>query len=118
MIILVHLACDWIIDSRCSNHVTSHREILDSLHNYTDSNAIAIANNSLYSIKKIGDLSLRSTTSTSILVNSVYYIANMKKNNLCFTTWIKGILFYMDMILWRFMLMLKYLDYLLLKAGK
>ena len=71
---------DWIFDSGCSNHLTGSKDSLDSVHEYSGSDIIVTADDSLYPIESIRGLSLTSSCGSSLSISDVYYVSGMKKN--------------------------------------
>ena len=47
---------DWIVDSRCSNHMTGDKEKLQNMTEYKDGRVVVIANNSRLLITHISKI--------------------------------------------------------------
>ena len=113
----VNFANNWINDSRCSNHFIGYREIFNPLHDYI---LILILLSLLmihFILSKVLVIILSHNFMDLFLLPIIFimciefkiidfFIKNHKKNNT---------LFYLGIILWRFMLILKLSEWLLLK---
>ncbi|KAL1098731.1 hypothetical protein V6Z11_D05G118100 [Gossypium hirsutum] len=72
---------DWIVDSRCSNHMTGDKEKLQNLSKYKGSWVVVAANNSKLSIAYVGNtVVFPQHSDTEVPLQSIYHVLGMKKN--------------------------------------
>lgn len=72
---------DWIVDSRCSNHMTGDKEKLQNLSEYKGSREVVIANNSKLPIAHIGNTVVSPQYGAiEVPLQNVYHVPGMKKN--------------------------------------
>ncbi|KAI0998763.1 hypothetical protein K3495_g9431 [Podosphaera aphanis] len=79
-----NLTSSWILDSGCSAHMTSHKELLSSLHPHKG--VVTIANGQQISVEGKGNLCLNLQTSTGgkipVTIPNVLYVPELKGGNL------------------------------------
>ncbi|KAH7864697.1 hypothetical protein Vadar_032733 [Vaccinium darrowii] len=72
---------DWIVDSRCSNHMTGDKKKLSNLFAYKGDRVVVTANNSRLPITHIGKTVINPRFSPSeVKLQDVYHVPGMKKN--------------------------------------
>ncbi|KAH7847776.1 hypothetical protein Vadar_030135 [Vaccinium darrowii] len=72
---------DWIVDSRCSNHMTGDKKKLSNLSPYKGDRVVVTANNSRLPITHIGKTVINPRFSLSeVKLQDVYHVPGMKKN--------------------------------------
>nr|CAD1829789.1 unnamed protein product [Ananas comosus var. bracteatus] len=77
----VNYSTDWIIDSGCSNHMTSDKDKLLNTTEYKGGRVVATANNSKLRITHIGKTIITPRFSShQVQLQNVYHVPGMKKN--------------------------------------
>nr|GEW18524.1 hypothetical protein VITISV_003097 [Tanacetum cinerariifolium] len=72
---------DWIVDSRCSNHMTGDKEKLKDGSKYTGSRVVVTANNSKLPIAHVGNTIVSPLCNdTHVSLKDVFHVPGMKKN--------------------------------------
>ena len=72
---------DWIIDSRCSNHMTSVKEKLQNMSKYKGKRVVVTANNTRLPIAHIGaTLITPRFNAEQVPLEQVYHVPGVKKN--------------------------------------
>ncbi|GKB74548.1 TIR-NBS resistance protein, partial [Tanacetum coccineum] len=72
---------DWIVDSRCSNHMTGDIINLKDVSNYTGSRVVVTTNNSKLPIAHVGNTIVSPLcNNTDVSLKDVFHVLGMKKN--------------------------------------
>ncbi|KAK4415819.1 hypothetical protein Salat_2689300 [Sesamum alatum] len=70
---------EWIIDSRCSHHVSGDDTLFSELRQHNEKRVIVTTDNSTYPVAKEGFVKI-DTDETSIKLDDVYHVPALKKN--------------------------------------
>ncbi|RLN04091.1 uncharacterized protein C2845_PM13G22800 [Panicum miliaceum] len=77
---MVNYKEDWIIDSGCSNHVTSDNKKLEDVADYKGMRVVLMANNSRLSISHVGKAVVPRYGAQQLQLEKVYDVPDLKKN--------------------------------------
>ena len=72
---------DWIIDSKCLNHITGDQRTLQDKKEYKGSRMVRTTNNTQLSIAQMGNTTIMSgNKSDTVSLHNVYHVLGIKKN--------------------------------------
>ncbi|CAL9044846.1 unnamed protein product [Musa banksii] len=71
---------NWIVDSRCSHHLTSDDAKFTNLHRYEGTDTIIMADNIVHQVKNEGTIIISDKDNDPITLKSVYHVPDIKKN--------------------------------------
>ncbi|KAL8161569.1 hypothetical protein V2J09_013058 [Rumex salicifolius] len=71
---------DWIVDSRCSHHMTGDMSKFTKMRKYEGREAVITTDNTMHPVQHVGDLTISPWRGGSKVLEDVYHVPGMKKN--------------------------------------